>query len=408
MKTKKSLFTYFKRGAYMLFLFFIPVQLYAGASTSDMNYKRWGHVGTFMPSVGLLEGVVLITGGYSDTTGGKYFISNKVEIYSALYKKYIKTGSMNKPRAIHQAILLNDGKVLVMGGITDLSTGLLTSSCEIFDPRTEKFTFTDSMAYKRYAFTATLLSTGEVLVTGGAMRETGTGKEAEIYDPATGKWRKVASMSVGRTGHQAVSVIPNPGLKKDQILITGGAVEFMGKNVYDNNTAEVYSYLTNTWVAVKPMNKPRAYHIAARLEGTHYAEPIVLVAGGYADTTSTDNVVVIKDAEIYIPSRNIWVNVPPMNTPRVYFTANTLSPCNTDVLVAGGFTNPTTLNAAKDIELFHFLGTFPIWFRGPDMLDGRGYHTATFIPVGYPNMILVSGGAQTGFAAILQKSELIP
>ena len=84
---------------------------------------------------------------------------------------------MNAPRCQHTATLLSDGKVLVTGGF---SANDVLASAEIYDPKTELWAPTESMHVPRVAHTASLLPDGKVLVTGGD----GFGAPSELFDPA--------------------------------------------------------------------------------------------------------------------------------------------------------------------------------------------------------------------------------
>ena len=86
----------------------------------------------------------------------------------------------------HDAVLLEDGKVLVVGGADERDDGGQYSSAEIYDPHTGMFTMDGNMNASRYKFqgTSILLRTGKVLLIGGA-------SVTEIYDPVTNTFNEV-------------------------------------------------------------------------------------------------------------------------------------------------------------------------------------------------------------------------
>jgi hypothetical protein len=79
----------------------------------------------------------------------------------------------------HTATLLSDGRVLVTGGWGSSSD--ILDSAELFDPKTGTFGPTGSMTTARYGHTATLLSDGHVLVVGGQDASGGLVGSAELY-----------------------------------------------------------------------------------------------------------------------------------------------------------------------------------------------------------------------------------
>ncbi|MDI7219601.1 hypothetical protein QMN07_19160 [Leptospira santarosai] len=79
-------------------------------------------------------------------------------------------------------ILLNDGRVLISGG-TD-SNGNFISSLLIFNPITNSISLIGDMKTSRSRHALTLLQNGKVLITGG-LTGVGNSKYAEIFDPAT-------------------------------------------------------------------------------------------------------------------------------------------------------------------------------------------------------------------------------
>ncbi len=108
------------------------------------------------------------------------------------------------------AVWYEDGKILYVGG------GRTTNTAEIIDLNSVAPTWrwTGSLAVRRRHLNATVLPTGEVLVTGGT---SGTGfnddqlavHSAELWDPATGIWTTLASNRVNRVYHSTSLLLPD-------------------------------------------------------------------------------------------------------------------------------------------------------------------------------------------------------
>ena len=109
---------------------------------------------------------------------------------------FTATGDMTTPRNAHAAVLLPDGTVLITGGegwgpLGDMPCCVFLgsiASAELYDSSTGTFAPTASMTARRADHTATVLNDGRVLVTGGVY-EGGIGilygnlSSAEIYAP---------------------------------------------------------------------------------------------------------------------------------------------------------------------------------------------------------------------------------
>jgi hypothetical protein len=110
---------------------------------------------------------------------------------------------MNARRYGHSATRLTSGEVLVTGGY-DLSANAELASTELYDPATETWHTAASMRDARINHTATLLADGRVLVVGGYG---GYGRpgfaalaSAEILQPANVPVVPVGTITAGFTG----------------------------------------------------------------------------------------------------------------------------------------------------------------------------------------------------------------
>jgi hypothetical protein len=159
--------------------------------------------------------------------------------------------NMAQPRAGQAAVLLNNGKVLLIGGSND-------GSCVLYDPASNSWSVASSMATSRSGFTATLLGNGKVLVAGGAQ-----GSSAELYDPVKDAWSSAGSMAVARSLHTATL------LKNGKVLVAGGAANGA------LSSAELYDAVSNSWSPAGSLITGRYDHTATLLTNGN-----VLVAGG--------------------------------------------------------------------------------------------------------------------------------
>jgi hypothetical protein len=137
-------------------------------------------------------------------------------------------------REYGSAVMYEPGKVLYAGG------GRTTNTAEIIDLNqgSPAWKATGSMAFARRHHNLVILPTGEVLATAGVA---GTGFNdlsrpvlaAEIWNPATGKWRTVASGRVPRGYHGTAILLP------DGRVLESGAGD--ASQATDQKNAELYS-----------------------------------------------------------------------------------------------------------------------------------------------------------------------
>ncbi len=194
---------------------------------------------------------------------------------------WIETGSMNVGRAYYTAILLNDGKVLVAGGLWG------ADSCELYDPSTGTWRFTASMHIGRHWIkqAGVLLHNGKFLISGGSDTSGSGIASCELYDWQTETWSYTGSLPFAPYGHTATL------LDSGEVLVVC-------------NNAALYDPETGIWAKIdSPLYTHDVGHIATLLmNGT------VVVAGGAHIPSS-------KLCELFTPAPDIAVtNVVPSKT----------------------------------------------------------------------------------------------
>jgi hypothetical protein len=142
---------------------------------------------------------------------------------------------MNHVRIWHLALILNNGKILVMGG--EDGTNVL-NSCELYDPSTNTWKLAASMNTPRQRFQACMLPDGRVFVAGG-LTDLGnsTTNTCEIYDPVADTWRLTASMDEAREEF-GLCVIPD-----NKIALIGGLDGNISQVV---SSADIFDVATET------------------------------------------------------------------------------------------------------------------------------------------------------------------
>jgi hypothetical protein len=166
---------------------------------------------------------------------------------------FTATGSLATARVDHTATLLTSGKVLVCGGLD--SSGNALSSCELYNPASGVFTAAASMSGQRLNHTATLLADGTVFIAGGDRLHQGRGT-CEIYDPVANTFKSTADLTAPRFAHTTTL------LNNGKLLITGGFNPVISA---DLASAEIYDVATNTAISTGSMSLSRRFHTAVLL-----------------------------------------------------------------------------------------------------------------------------------------------
>lgn len=266
------------------------------------------------------------------------------EVFDSLSRSWSPGPAMVVPRALHAAVLLADGRILVAGGMTAAPGtafgGPATGLCEVYDPAGGTFAATGAMQQPRLGHGMSLLPDGRVLATGGfadwsapsaganfLTATNSTLASTEVWDPATGIWSLGPTMATARARHS------HTALANGFVLLAGGVTG-------GNGAAPPYQY---TLTANCELFDPATYTLA--------------------------------------PTASLAV-------PRAFHGACLLA--NDDVLVSGG-TVPTPLGAAATITCERFAVPTGTWTPAPSLpiANGIACHTATRGPSG--DAVLLGG-----------------
>ena len=180
--------------------------------TGPLHDARSGH-----GAVLLADGRVLIVGG----VGAGWTFLASAEIYDPESGVFTPTGSMQTARESHTATLLADGRVLVVGGHSGQRRSLeILASAEVYDPASGSFEAVGSLNTARHKHDAVLLADGRVLILGGAdaRDEQGQFASAELFDPRTTTFAPTADMHFTRYKIQGTSL----RLPDGRVAVLGG------------------------------------------------------------------------------------------------------------------------------------------------------------------------------------------
>ena len=317
---------------------------------------------------------------------------------------------LNFDRRSHTAMLLQDGRVLVAGG---LGGGTLVTTAEIVDPTDGSVRVTGDMQQGRYFHTATLLPDGRVLLAGGFDENNAAVASTEIFDPATGTWSPGPAMALTRARHREMT-LPDGSLllpagrgaslhsnadrldmqtgewmltapmitnRQDyagvllndgRAFVAGGFSRPLNEGSIATDAVEIFDPVAGTWSASDPLPAPQWLADAALLPDGR-----VLVAGGLDvsnDSTTT--------SAIWNPGDGSWSPVGDLSNARHFYASGTLP--DGRVVVLGG--QDDDLNPIGPVEAFDV--TSESWQPAGELAFPRPFATATSLP----GSVMVIGG----------------
>ncbi len=323
------------------------------------NAGRWQGAGSDLPvAAALLASAVLETGADGGAVrifscgGGPLLVTDVTNPYPTTEKAWIydaRDGStteltevLNTGRAFHTATLLNDGRVLITGGVTyggqkpsgDYYTKVLDDA-EIWDPVAGTFTVV-AMNEFRAGHTANLLPDGRVLIVGGTKGNglheltdvsdlLGTSnKNTEIFDPATNSFSTGPWLNEPKAGHGGVT------LQDGRIWIAGGITHtsIFGIPIPDFSTkVEVYDPATNSFSNSGNIGNARALFGSTLLADGRVA----VIAGAGGDIF---NIGPLTACHVWDPNGNNTTSLATLPTDNAF--AGVVQTASGTILVVGG------------------------------------------------------------------------
>jgi hypothetical protein len=175
------------------------------------------------------------------------------------------------PRVFHTLTLLDDGRVLMAGGLPANGTSTPTTSTEIYDPTRGTWLPTGPLAAARFQHVAFGLAGGRVLVAGGNAGPPVIERltSSEIFE--AGSWRPTGDLRFGRAEHAGIL------LDDGRPLVAGGYLESNSQL----DSIEVFDpSMEQWWLVDVPLPSVRS-----GLSATRVGPGRVVFAGGVSDGT---------------------------------------------------------------------------------------------------------------------------
>jgi Galactose oxidase, central domain len=310
------------------------------------------------------------------------------------------TGDLIDSRFAATATMLQTGQVLVVGGVA--SEGSASASAELYDPAAGAFARTGSLSVGRAYHTATLLADGRVLVAGGLAVSGQPVAPAEIYDPSTGKFSVTGRLTDPRYNHTATL------LHNGKVLIAGG--DSTSEHTTNLDTAELYDPASGTFAATGNVERfydpsVEKFFYQGKMNAAHGKHTATILSDGNVLIAGGGNAAGDAEAtcEIYDAASGKFRPTGALQTARESHRATLLQ--NGDVLITGG--TDSTGHVLASAELYDpatsrfRLTTAAFPGTGTNMIDGRYEHTATMLTDG---RVLIAGGGDSH--AIVNTAEL--
>jgi hypothetical protein len=327
--------------------------------------------------------VPAVATGHIKTSTGATPKAGAVDLGGAYTEQWQAGPTLNQPRGLHTATLLDDGRILVVGGLVYFPAGNgvpaglgYANMSEVYDPMANAFVQTSQLAggpqgdmfttatvggtpmtveVLRTEHTATLLQDGRVLLVGGygieSLDTTGNAVQgdlmtAHLFDPKTNTFTQTGSLTTAREQHTA-TLLPN-----GTVLVAGGFNGAMGTGTPPSGatlqSAEIFNPATGTFTTtLGTLATPRMDQVAAYDAASNQ----VLLSGGVVVQTPTGatapQLFLSGGAECWDVTRSVFVAATSMPAQDLRWQAAAVT--SAGIVIAGG--NGTAV-VTSEVDLY--------------------------------------------------------
>jgi RHS repeat-associated protein len=314
------------------------------AELFDESSGTWATTGSlvadvsYAPGVALSSGAALAVGGFRISSSGGIEYDG-VQAYSPTSGTWSLQGHLGSAREEHTASLLSTGNVLVVGGFGTYPQ--VFASALLYNPSTGTATSAGTMQSARGDHSATLLSSGKVLVVDGMGAGGAAVSAADLYDPGSNAWSVVPAPPIpARFSHTA------PLLPSGKVLMAGG--EDLNAGIAQTRSTAIYDPTANTWSAGPSTVSSHYLGTATVLTQGNSSGKVVLAGGDFA----------LDGVELFDPTALAWKPIAPLLTGRDGHVAVLLQ---SGLLLAGGSDSNGNLLSSGELYQADVAATAPQW-----------------------------------------------
>ena len=359
---------------------FTPNTSLIALTTGSMLRTRNETTATLMPN-----GNVLIVGG-SYWDGTHTVTPATTEIYNPATGLFTAGAALPSGRANHRATLLTNGNVLITGGwsIDGSFNTQGVPNAWVLDAGGNLIASLATSG-SRYNHSATRLADGRVLVAGGyGLFPTPASASAEVYDPsagANGSFANTASPMLTWSGEHSATLLTT-GPRTGQVLIAGGGAFYPALRT----ASEFFNPATSSFAAGPSLLEPRL-----NVSATTLFDGRIVFAGGETDWSTHENA---SSIEIYDPLSNTFSSAGDMKVDR----SRHVAPLISGDRIMFGFGQSPTLAAPRSVEVFD-PANLPFRIITATLPDGSSGNA-------YPSTSLQTAGGSGGLTFAIAQGHL--